>query len=135
MSPTLRSKLAGWICSSNIGIRATILPVEIRSWISWEGSTPAFTPRVEAASSGKRPCSEVRASRGILVLRLLAFHSLREASGALRQLELIKAGVAVEAAEATFALASTPYPSTLRYGLATIGTGVLIPQFEQRRFY
>src|SRR6266849_839399 len=84
MSPTLRSKLAGWICSSNIGVRATILPVEIRSWISWEGSTPAFTPRVEAASSGKRPCSEVRASRGILVLRLLAFRfSLRGVGRAL----------------------------------------------------
>src|SRR5216684_5474401 len=85
ISPTLRSKLAGWICSSNIGVRAVILPVEIRSLISWDGSTPAFTPRVEAASSGKRPCSEVWASRGILVLRLLAFRPLREASGALRE--------------------------------------------------
>src|SRR5216684_7395075 len=128
MSPTLRSKLAGWICSSNIGVRATILPVEIRSWISWEGSTPAFTPRVEAASSGKRPCSEVRASRGILVLRLLAFRSRREASGTLRQLVLMKAGVAVEATEATFALASTPYPRTLRDGFATVWADVLVPQ-------
>src|ERR1700694_1650976 len=135
MSPTLRSKLAGWICSSNIGVRAVILPVEIRSLMSWDGSTPAFAPRVEAASSEKRPCSEVWASRGIVVLRLLAFRSLREGSGALRQLELIKAGVAVETTEAAFALASTPYPRTLRDSLAPVWADVLVPQFEQRRFY
>ena len=70
-----------------------------------------------------------------MVLRLLAFRSLREASGALRQLELIKAGVAVETTEAAFALASTPYSGTLRDGLATIWADVPVPQFQQRRFY
>jgi hypothetical protein len=70
-----------------------------------------------------------------VVLRLLAFRSLREASGALRQLELIKAGVAVEATETAFALASTPYPGTLRDSLATVWADVAVPQFEQGCLY
>jgi hypothetical protein len=48
---------------------------------------------------------------------------------------LIKAGVAVEATEAAFALASTPYSGTLRDGLATIWADVPVPQFEEACLY